>query len=51
MKNCNHSGCHCKVTPGKGVSENGKIYCSQYCANARETSGTCRCGHASCESK
>ena len=22
MKNCSHSGCHCVVMPGKGITEN-----------------------------
>jgi hypothetical protein len=50
MKNCSHSACHCAVEPGKAILEDGLMFCSQFCANARESSDACQCGHSSCES-
>ena len=40
-ENCAHTGCSCKVDPGKGASKGGKSYCNDNCANA-ETSGSSR---------
>ena len=48
-ENCAHTGCSCKVEPGKGASKGGKNYCTDNCANAA-TSGSskCQCGHPGC---
>lgn len=49
-KNCDHSGCHCKIQEEKAVSRGSQIYCSDHCANARTSSGQgdCNCGHSGC---
>jgi len=50
MKKCSHSICHCMVAHGEGITQKGKAYCSQACANAGEQgSGPCLCGHPDCE--
>lgn len=48
-QNCAHTGCSCKVEPGKGVSKAGKNYCNDNCAKAGTSgSGKCQCGHPGC---
>jgi len=50
-QNCAHSGCNCKVEQARGgVNRQGKVYCSEHCANASgtSTSGKCQCGHPEC---
>jgi metallothionein len=39
--------CHCPIPAGKGVTRDGKVYCSQTCAyECTET--TCVCVHDGC---
>ncbi|HSK29409.1 MAG TPA: metallothionein [Candidatus Limnocylindria bacterium] len=46
---CAHSGCNCILEPGKGVSKDGKSYCTDHCANGGTVgSGKCQCGHPGC---
>ena len=50
LENCAHKGCKCKVDTSKAVSQGGKNYCSNHCAQATQSgSGKCNCGHPDCK--
>jgi hypothetical protein len=44
---CEHESCHCQSEVDV-VREGGTRYCSEYCANAKDSDGSCECGHAGC---
>lgn len=42
---CQHSGCKCEVSQAHGVRHDGKIYCSERCADNRGCDHhQCNCG-------
>ena len=45
---CDCPRCFCPVPPGKGVSRDGKIFCSETCAYEC-TEQTCVCVHDRCD--
>ncbi|HEY7317030.1 MAG TPA: metallothionein [Candidatus Binatia bacterium] len=50
-KNCAHSTCNCKVQEERAIARGGEMYCSDQCANARTSAGSCGCGHPDCGRK
>jgi len=46
--NCSHADCRCDDAT---VERDGRVYCSEYCADETLASGPrrgCRCGHPDC---
>jgi hypothetical protein len=47
---CAHAYCDCEVDNQTGITKEGKIYCSEFCASGEGASlEDCECGHDDCQ--